>query len=68
MTDTAAISYGNLSAAYITPEPDDINDPRYGTLNSTFPKNLLVAVGAQDVLFDLKKLKTKEDAKIISPI
>jgi dienelactone hydrolase len=32
----------------------------YGTLNSTFPKNLLVIVGKYDVLFNLTELATKE--------
>jgi hypothetical protein len=31
-------------------------DPVYGTLSPTFPKNLLMAVGEQDILFDLQGL------------
>jgi len=31
-------------------------DPSYGTLSPTFPKNLLIAVGEQDILFDLQGL------------
>jgi dienelactone hydrolase len=31
-------------------------DPSYGTLSPTFPKNLLMAVGEQDILFDLRGL------------
>ena len=34
-----------------------VADPVYGTLNSTFPENLLVAVGKYDVLFNLNELK-----------
>ncbi len=30
--------------------------PDYGALNSSFPRNLLVAVGRQDILFDLREL------------
>lgn len=31
-------------------------DSSYGTLSPTFPKNLLMAVGEQDILFDLQEL------------
>ncbi len=34
--------------------------PQYGTLNSTFPKNLLVIIGQYDVLFSLADLTTNE--------
>ena len=34
--------------------------PQYGTLNSTFPKNLLVIIGEYDVLFSLADLTTNE--------
>ncbi|MEM2351343.1 MAG: hypothetical protein QXT26_02940, partial [Thermoproteota archaeon] len=36
------------------------SDPAYGVLNSTFPKNLMVAIGRQDVLFDISKLTVEE--------
>jgi dienelactone hydrolase len=39
---------------------DVAQGPDYGTLNSTFPKNLLVVVGKYDVLFNLTELATKE--------
>jgi dienelactone hydrolase len=39
---------------------DVAQGPEYGTLNSTFPKNLLVVVGKYDVLFNLTELATKE--------
>jgi dienelactone hydrolase len=39
---------------------DVVHGPEYGTLNSTFPKNLLVVVGKYDVLFNLTELATKE--------
>ena len=39
---------------------DVAQDPEYGTLNSTFPKNLLVVVGEYDVLFNLTELATNE--------
>jgi dienelactone hydrolase len=34
-----------------------VADPVYGTLNSTHPRNLLVAIGKYDVLFDMGQLK-----------
>jgi len=34
-----------------------VADPVYGTFNSTFPENLLVAIGKYDVLFSLNELK-----------
>lgn len=34
-----------------------VADPVYGTFNSTFPENLLVAIGKYDVLFNLNELK-----------
>jgi dienelactone hydrolase len=39
---------------------DVAQGPEYGTLNSTFPKNLLVVVGKYDVLFNPTELATKE--------
>jgi dienelactone hydrolase len=39
---------------------DVAQGPEYGTLNSTFPNNLLVIVGKYDVLFNLTELATKE--------
>jgi dienelactone hydrolase len=39
---------------------DVAQSPKYGTLNSTFPKNLLVVVGKYDVLFNLTDLAAKE--------
>jgi len=39
---------------------DVAEGPAYGTLNSTFPKNLLVIVGKYDVLFNLTELAAKE--------
>lgn len=33
-----------------------VADPAYGTLNSTFPENLLIAVGKYDFLFNLSQL------------
>jgi dienelactone hydrolase len=34
-----------------------VTNPVYGTFNSTFPENLLVAIGRYDVLFNLNELK-----------
>ncbi|MDH5687063.1 MAG: alpha/beta fold hydrolase [Candidatus Bathyarchaeota archaeon] len=34
-----------------------VADPVYGTLNSTHPRNLLVAIGKYDVLFDMGQLE-----------
>jgi dienelactone hydrolase len=39
---------------------DAAQGPEYGTLNSTFPKNLLVIVGKYDVLFNLTELVARE--------
>lgn len=36
------------------------SDSAYGVLNSTFPKNLMVAIGRQDVLFDISKVTKGE--------
>ena len=36
-----------------------LTDPAYGTLNSTFPKNLLIAIGTHDILFNLDRLETE---------
>jgi dienelactone hydrolase len=30
-----------------------VSDPAYGVLNSTFPRNLLIIIGEEDVLFDI---------------
>jgi dienelactone hydrolase len=38
----------------------DAQNPKYGVLTSTFPKNLLVIVGKYDVLFNVTDLETKE--------
>ncbi len=46
-----------LIAGGIGPEAQN---PKYGVLTSTFPKNLLVIVGKYDVLFNLTDLETKE--------
>ncbi|MFX1511814.1 MAG: dienelactone hydrolase family protein [Promethearchaeota archaeon] len=60
MIDTAAAAFGNLSATYIDGSSQSSIDPRYGTLNATFPKNLLIAVGKQDILFNLHRLATED--------
>ena len=39
---------------------DVAQGPEYGTLNSIFPKNLLVVVGKYDVLFNITELATRE--------
>ncbi len=56
-----AVSHGNiLASVFIGGGLDNITrDPAYGLLNSTFPKNLLVAVGKYDVLYNLAQLKTQ---------
>jgi dienelactone hydrolase len=41
---------------------DPVNNSDYGILNTTFPKNLLIVIGEQDVLFDLEK--TKEEVSL----
>lgn len=37
-----------------------VSEPEYGYLNTTFPKNLLIAVGKYDVLFNLTELETEQ--------
>lgn len=37
-----------------------VSEPEYGYLNTTFPKNLLIAIGKYDVLFNLTELKTEQ--------
>jgi dienelactone hydrolase len=36
---------------------ENIKEPEYGTLNSTFPKNLLIIIGEHDTLFNIKETK-----------
>jgi len=54
-----AVAHGNIRASvYVGGGLGEmVSDPVYGVLNSTFPKNLLVAVGKHDILFDLAQLK-----------
>ncbi|MBO3803841.1 MAG: alpha/beta fold hydrolase, partial [Candidatus Brockarchaeota archaeon] len=51
----AAFANGNVSASvFVGGGLGGVAEgPSYGEINRTFPKNLLVAVGAHDVLFDL---------------
>ena len=44
---------------------DVAQGPEYGTLNSTFPKNLLVVVGKYDVLFNLTELAPKDGGGLV---
>jgi len=55
----AAVAHGNISASvYIAGGLGEVvAGPAYGMLNSTYPKNLLIAVGEYDVLFDIGQLK-----------
>lgn len=39
---------------------DQAGGQRYGVLNATYPRNLLVIVGKYDILFNLSELATKE--------
>ena len=54
-----AVAHGNiLGSVYIGGGFGDmVTDPAYGVLNSTFPKNLLIAIGQHDILFDIDQLK-----------
>jgi len=54
-----AVAHGNIAASvYIGGGFGDVvAGSSYGTFNSSFPKNLLIIVGRQDVLFDLAQLK-----------
>ena len=36
---------------------ENIKEPEYGTLNTTFPKNLLLIIGEHDTLFNIKETK-----------
>jgi dienelactone hydrolase len=53
-----AASHGNIAASVFIGGGfgSMAADPAYGTLNSTHPRNLLVAVGKYDVLFDMGQL------------
>lgn len=56
-----AVAHGNIIASVFIGGGlgDMLTDPSYGSLNDTFPKNLLVAIGKHDVLFDIDQLKTE---------
>jgi len=56
----AAVEDGGIAAAaFIGGGVGGMSEgPEYGVLNSSFPRNLLVAVGRQDVLFDLEGLES----------
>jgi len=54
-----AVAHGNITASvYIAGGLGSmVAGSEYGVLNSTFPKNLLIAVGKYDVLFEIDQLK-----------
>jgi len=56
-----AVAHGNIFASVFIGGGIGgmVAGPAYGTLNSTFPKNLLIAVGKYDVLFNLTQLQTE---------
>lgn len=56
-----AVAHGNITASVFIAGGlgSMVVGPDYGTLNSTFPKNLMIAVGTQDVLFDIKQLQVE---------
>ncbi len=56
-----AVAHGNITASVFIAGGlgSMVTGPGYGTLNSTFPKNLMIAVGTQDVLFDIKQLQVE---------
>lgn len=57
----AAATHGNISGLVFIAGGLGamVTDPAYGELNSTFPRNLLIAVGKYDTLFDLTQLQTE---------
>ena len=54
-----AVAHGRIGATVLIAGGfgSMVADPVYGTLNSTFPENLLVAIGKYDVLFNLDELR-----------
>jgi dienelactone hydrolase len=58
-TRATAVAHSRISATVLIAGGfgSMVADPVYGTFNSTFPENLLVAVGKYDVLFNLNELK-----------
>jgi len=55
-----AVAHGNITASvFIGGGVGGADtDPAYGKVNTTFPKNLLIAIGKYDVLFDIDQLRT----------
>jgi dienelactone hydrolase len=54
-----AVAHGNTRAVVLIAGGfgSMVTDPVYGTFDSTFPENLLVAIGKYDVLFDLDEFR-----------
>ncbi|UCG01982.1 MAG: alpha/beta hydrolase [Candidatus Heimdallarchaeota archaeon] len=56
---STSAAHGNISATVLIGGGlgEMVEDMAYGNLNATFPKNLLIAVGKQDILFDIPSLR-----------
>ncbi len=54
-----SIAHGNITATVLIGGGvgEMVEEAAYGVFNATFPKNLLIAVGNQDILFDIPLLK-----------
>ncbi|MFX0015088.1 MAG: alpha/beta hydrolase [Promethearchaeota archaeon] len=54
-----SISHGNISATVLIGGGlgEMVEDVAYGVINATFPKNLLIAIGTQDILFDIPSIR-----------
>lgn len=54
-----SVVHGNITAMVLIGGGlgEMVESPAYGVLNATFPKNLLIAIGKQDILFDIPSLR-----------
>jgi dienelactone hydrolase len=52
-------AHGNITATVLIGGGlgEMVEDAAYGVINATFPKNLLIAIGNQDILFDIPSLR-----------
>ncbi|UCG90258.1 MAG: alpha/beta hydrolase [Candidatus Heimdallarchaeota archaeon] len=54
-----SVAHGNITATVLIGGGlgEMVENTAYGVLNATFPKNLLIAIGNQDILFDIPSLR-----------
>ena len=54
-----SFTHGNIAASVLIGGGvgEMVEGEAYGVINATFPKNLLIAVGIQDILFDIPSLR-----------